>query len=60
MDRTKVGDRPHRASGEMAAHLLDLMTAFHEASESSRHIELASSMQRPATFPAGLRAGSVE
>ena len=53
-------DRPHRASGEMAFHVLDLMISFHEASESGRHVELGSSMQRPAAFPAGLQEGSVE
>ncbi len=52
--------RPHRASGEMASHVLDLMIAFHEASDSGRHVELGSSMQRPAAFPAGLQAGNVE
>ena len=55
-----AGDRPHRASGEMAAHVLDLMIAFHEASEGGRHVVLGSGMQRPAAFPAGLQAGSVE
>ncbi len=54
-----AADRPHRANGEMAAHVLDLMISFHEASESGRHIELSSSMQRPAAFPVGLQAGSV-
>ena len=54
------GNRPHRASGEMACHVLDLMVAFHEASERGAHIEVGSSMQRPAAFPVGLRAGSVE
>lgn len=54
-----VADRPHRASGEMAAHVLDLMIAFHEASENGRHVEVGSSMQRPAAFPAGMQAGSV-
>ena len=53
------GDRPHRASGEMAFHVLDLMIAFHEASETSQHIELGSTMERPAAFPAGLQEGSV-
>ncbi len=55
-----VAGRPHRASGEMAAHVLDLMISFHEASETGRHVELGSSMQRPAAFPPGLQAGSVE
>ena len=49
--------RPHRASGGMAAHVLDLMISFHEASESGRHVEPASTMQRPAAFPPGLQAG---
>ena len=55
-----LGDRPHRASGEMASHVLDLMICFHEASAEGRHIEVASSMERPAAFPAGLQAGNVE
>ena len=54
------GERPHRASGEMAFHVLDLMVAFHEASANGRHFELASTMERPAAFPPGLQAGSVE
>ena len=54
-----VAGRPHRASGEMAAHVLDLMIAFHESPETGRHIELGSSMQRPAAFPADLQTGSV-
>ena len=55
----RVG-RPHRASGEMAYHVLDLMVAFHEASLEGRHIQITSSMERPAPFPAGLTQGRVE
>ncbi len=44
----------------MAAHVLDLMITFHEASETGRHVEVSSSMRRPAAFPAGLQAGRVE
>ena len=53
------GERPHRASGEMAFHVLDLMVAFHEASAAGRHIDLGSTMERPAAFPSDLKAGSV-
>ncbi len=53
------GNRPHRASGDMAAHVIDLMIAFHEASERGSHVNVASSMQRPAAFPPGLQAGSL-
>ncbi len=54
-----IADRPHRASGAMAMHVLDLMIAFHESSAAGRHVELGSSMQRPAAFPAGMQAGSL-
>ena len=41
---------PHRASGEMAFHVLDLMQSFEEASTSSQHIEIPSRCERPAVF----------
>jgi predicted dehydrogenase len=41
-------DRPHRANGEMAFHVLDLMQSFGEASTSGQHIEIQSRCQRPA------------
>lgn len=44
--------RPHRASGQLAYHVLDLMHAFHDASREGRHIELASGCERPAALPA--------
>ncbi len=43
--------RPHRASGEMAYHVLDLMQAFEDASRASRHIEITSPCSRPAPLP---------
>jgi len=52
--------RPHRASGEMAYHVLDTMHAFHDASRESRHIELSSTCQRPAPLPLGLQEGLLE
>lgn len=44
--------RPHRASGEIAYHVLDIMHAFHDASENGRHIDLESSCGRPAAMSA--------
>jgi predicted dehydrogenase len=41
-------DRPHRANGEMAFHVLDLLQSFGEASTSGQHIEIQSRCQRPA------------
>jgi predicted dehydrogenase len=46
----------HRAHGDMAYHVLDIMHAIHEASESGRHIELSSTMQQPAALPVGWSA----
>jgi predicted dehydrogenase len=46
--------RSHRANGDMAFHVLDIMHAVHEASASGHYIELKSSCERPAAFPLGL------
>ena len=42
--------RSHRASAEMAFHVLDLMQSFEEASTSGRHIEIQSRCERPAAL----------
>ncbi len=46
--------RPHRASGDLAFHVLEVMEAFGKSSATGRHIELTSEPQRPAPLPAGL------
>jgi predicted dehydrogenase len=43
-------DRPHRASGELAYHALDIMHAIHDASRLGKHIELKSRCGRPAAL----------
>lgn len=40
-------NRPHRASGDLAYHVLDAMLGVAEASESGRHIDLTSQVERP-------------
>jgi predicted dehydrogenase len=52
--------RPHRASGELAYHVLDIMHAIHDASREGRHITLRSTMTRPAPLPTGLGERSVD
>ena len=52
--------RKHRASGELAFHVLDLMHSIHDASEQSRHIEMSSTCERPAPLPMGLRNGELD
>jgi predicted dehydrogenase len=48
--------RPHRASGELAFHVLDAMHAILEASSSGQHVVLTSRCERPAALPTGLAA----
>jgi len=52
--------RPHRASGALAYHVLDLMHAFHDASAEDRAIEVESTCDRPAALPVGLRPGELD
>jgi len=51
--------RPHRASGEMAFHVLDTMQAFEESSKEGRHVLLESSCDRPEPLKSGLQLGEL-
>ncbi len=46
--------RPHRANEALTYHVLDLMHAFHDASNTGRYIEMASTCERPAPLPMNL------
>ncbi|MEW6753760.1 MAG: Gfo/Idh/MocA family oxidoreductase [Candidatus Latescibacterota bacterium] len=52
--------RAHRASGELAYHVLDVMRAFHDASDQGRHVEITSGVPRPAVLPVGLGKGELD
>ncbi|HEY9075853.1 MAG TPA: Gfo/Idh/MocA family oxidoreductase [Anaerolineaceae bacterium] len=52
--------RPHRASGELTYHVLDIMHAIHDASREGRHILLQSACERPAPMPYHLPAGVLD
>ena len=52
--------RPHRASAEMAFHVLDIMQSIHDASLQGKYVRLKSTMQRPAPLPMGLLPGRIE
>ena len=45
------GNRPHRASGELAMHVLEVMEAFQRSSDSGQHISIRSRPERPAAMP---------
>jgi len=52
--------RPHRASGALACHVLEVMHAFDLSSESGRAIEIESKPDRPAALPTGLAEGELD
>ena len=51
--------RAHRANDEIAFHTLVLMHAIHDSSARGTHVELQSTMERPAPMPENLPFGSV-
>ncbi len=44
--------RPHRASGELGLHALEVVHAFLASSEEGRHVEVHSTFDRPEALPA--------
>ncbi|GAB4517769.1 MAG: Gfo/Idh/MocA family oxidoreductase [Anaerolineae bacterium] len=46
--------RPHRASGDLAFHVLDVMQAFEESSAAGQAVTLQTQPERPAALPVGL------
>lgn len=47
-------DRPHRASGELASHAVEIMEAFERSSTGGTHERLRSTCARPMALPPGL------
>ncbi len=52
--------RAARCAGEMAFHVLEVMLAFDESSKTGKHVEIASTCDRPAPLPAGLQPGQMD
>lgn len=52
--------RPHRASGELALHVLEVMEAFAVSAETGRHVIISSRPERPAMLPVGLPPGTLD
>jgi predicted dehydrogenase len=48
-----IGGRPHRASGDLAYHVLDVMEAIEDSSRTGRRIDIESRCDRPAALPVG-------
>lgn len=52
--------RKHRANGDLAYHVLEIMTAFDKSSQSGKHTEIQTVIERPAPFPVGLNEWQVD
>lgn len=52
--------RPHRASGDLAYHVLEAMHGFHDASDSGTHYVMQSRCEKPAPFPVGLSGDTLD
>lgn len=52
--------RPHRASGEMAFHVVDIITSIFDASESGQAVDLTSTCPQPAPLPQGLEDWQID
>jgi hypothetical protein len=51
--------RPHRASGELALHVLEVMEAFETSSRLGRHVSIETRPERPPILPTAFSAGSL-
>lgn len=52
--------RPHRASGELAYHVLEVMEAFQVSSDRGAHVKIKSRPQRPAMVPTDIGRGELD
>jgi predicted dehydrogenase len=52
--------RAHRASGALAYHVLEVMTAFQRSSDSGAVVSIESRPERPAMLPVGLATGELD
>ena len=53
-------NRPHRASGQLAYHVLDTMESLLESARLRRFVRVNSSCERPAPLPPGLEDGHLD
>ncbi len=53
-------NRPHRASGQLAYHVLEIMEAFTRSAREGVHIPIQSKAHKPAPMPSGLGEWEVE
>jgi predicted dehydrogenase len=54
-----LDNRPHRANGDLALHVLEVMEAFAIASVEGRTVDIKTPVQRPEPLATSLRNGSI-
>lgn len=52
-------DRPHRASGDLALHVLEIMEAFEASSNSGKFVQISTKIDRPEPFKNSLVDGKL-
>ena len=60
MAQAILSGREHRASGDLANHVLEAMFGILEASEQNAHYAMQSGCRQPAPFPVGLADGELD
>ena len=55
-----ISGRQHRANGDLANHVLDIMLAFDKSSKSGAKYELTTTCEKPAALPLGLSEGFLD
>ncbi len=60
MVRAMQTGRDHRCNERLAYHVLDLMHAFHDASDNHTQVQIESFCERPAMLPIGLAEGELD
>ena len=54
-----LDNRPHRASGDLALHALEVMEAFESSSKEGRIVDIRTPVERPAPLSESLRDGKL-
>ena len=54
-----LGDRPHRASGALALHVLEVMEGLDTASQSGEIVRIRSKIERPEAIKTSLKRGKI-
>jgi len=60
MAQSILTGRKHRAHGDMANHVLDIMCSIHDSNDTDKIITLETKFERPALLPLGLTDGFLD